>query len=50
MNKNAQTIEKVVEQMIKELEANGWSKCDRLQKVLEELVKVEVAQIEAGKL
>jgi len=44
------TIKTVVEQMIKELEAGNWARSDRLQKVLEELVKIEVAKIEAGKL
>jgi hypothetical protein len=43
-------ISKVVDQIIKELESNNWSKSDRLQKVLEELVKIEVAKIDAGKL
>ena len=43
-------ISKVVDQIIKELETANWSKADRLQKVLEELIKVQVAEIEAGKL
>lgn len=43
-------ISKVVDQIIKELEANNWSKADRLQKVLEELTKIKVAELEASKL
>lgn len=43
-------IEKVVDQIIKELESGQWSKADRLQKVLEELVKVQVAELESAKL
>ncbi len=43
-------ITKVVDQIIKELESANWARVDRLQKVLEELVKVQVAEIEAGKL
>jgi dihydrodipicolinate synthase/N-acetylneuraminate lyase len=43
-------ITKVVDQMMKQLEDGQWAKADRLQKVLEELVKIEVAQLEAGKL
>lgn len=43
-------ITKVVDQIIEELKHDNWSKSDRLQKVLEQLVKVEIAHIEAGKL
>lgn len=43
-------ISKVVDQIIKRLEAKEWSSADRLQKVLEELVKIQVAEIQAGKL
>lgn len=41
---------KVVDQMIKELEGGNYPRSDRLQKVLEELVKIKVAELEAGKL
>lgn len=47
MNKE---IAKVVDQMIKELESGNWAKSDRLQLVLNQLVKVQVAEIEAAKL
>lgn len=36
--------------MIKELEADHYGKSDRLQKILEELVKIEVAKIESARL
>jgi len=44
------SIEKVTDQIIKELEAGNWLRADRLQLVFVELVKVEIANIEAGKL
>ena len=47
---NTDDISKVVSEIIKLLEAGQWSRADRLQLVLNELVKVEVAIIEAGKL
>ena len=50
MSNTPTDISKVVEQMIGELKANNWSTADRLQKVLEQLVKLQVAQIESGKL
>ena len=43
-------VTKVVDQIIKEMESNNWAKVDRLQKVLEQLVKIQIATIEAGKL
>jgi len=43
-------ITKVVNEIIKLLDAGQWPKADRLQLVLNELVKVEVARIETGKL
>lgn len=43
-------IDKVVDQIIKELSSSNWSKADRLQQVLKELVKLQVAEIEASKL
>ena len=47
---NTADISKVVSELIKQLEAAQWARADRLQLVLNELVKVEVAIIEAGKL
>lgn len=43
-------ITKIVDQIIKELEGANFTKADRLQLVLQELVKVQVAEIEASKL
>jgi hypothetical protein len=43
-------IAKVVDQIIKELDASNFTRADRLQLVLNELVKVQIAEIEASKL
>lgn len=42
-------IKKVVNQIIEALEKDQWSRADRLQLVLNQLVKVEVAAIEGKK-
>lgn len=42
MNKK---IDEIVDILIKELTANNWTRVDRLQKILEELVRIEIAAI-----
>lgn len=50
MAKTDELIEKAVNQIIKELESANWSRADRLQKVLEELTKIKLAEIDGGKI
>lgn len=50
MTDTVNDITKVVDQIIKKLEAGQWAKSDRLQQVLAELVKVRVAELEASRL